>query len=861
MSTGLTIVCPIRGVLKAAAKSKNGLKPSEERIRVEAIKHLIQLGYPKDHFQIETVVKKFGNSGRNSLRADFTVLDVPVASVKSTDIDTILEHAIILCEVKRDSTKIELTKATQVKPLLDFAKRDDSIAIYWDEIEQRIFWNERKGGKRSVKEASLALLPKYGQKLLVKAIPFSATVASDNLLTLFSRIEDLLHAATIDPDKRYGVMMQLILSKLYDEHSKQAKPHEELEIQDYESLGYNGSNALVKFNALLSKAVAYYEKALPQPVSTSLPVKVTGSVLLEICKLLAPVRLIASKREVVQTFYMKFAKGLYKWDLAQFFTPPTVTDFVVNILNPQFGEHIKDPACGSADFLTAAFHIGRDKDPNYASCVWGVDNSNNAVQVAILNMMLNGDGKSNIKERNSLVNINNEKDKYEIMVCNPPFGVKITEKNPDILKQFSLGYEWKEDHGKWAQTSELLDAQELGILFLEVCVVQAKPGGRIGIILPNGYLGNTSKKYMIFRRWLMTHCRVAAICSFPRFTFKTSGADVSASIIYLEKRESPLLDFMTDDKYSFSVQMIEKVGWNLGDKKAAVSYKQNPDDGTFIVDVDGELMLDSDFDKALADLRNSQASVHFPWLLEDKTISPDGTGWSVSIDNVLGDPYLTLDPKRYSNKYTKLIEAIKKEDYFRLGDVVEILPEMHTSSGKKVKRVAKHVYKYVQIADMDFGDYNSSELRGWELPGRAKHFAEAGDLYLGSIWASVSKWCLISKNAEDTVVTNGCYRLRAKAGAEDLMPDLISFICTENYRIQMRAISRGSDGMAAITAEDLLNVLVVKLSEDARNEVKPYVDGLLEGTSNIRAKVSALQQDKVISIPDHAYRSSHVILV
>jgi type I restriction enzyme M protein len=860
MSTGLTIVCPIRGVLKTSAKSKDGLKPSEERIRVEAIKHLIKLGYPKDHFRIEMIVKKFGHGGKNSFRTDFVVLDVPAISIKS-DVDTVLDHAIVLCEVKRESGKVELIKSTQVKPLLDFAKRDDSIAIYWDDTEQRVFWNERKGGKRTTKEGPLALLPQYGQQILAKAIPFSATVPSDNLLTLFSKIENLLHGATIDPEKRYNVMMQLILSKLFDEHSKVAKPHDDLEIQDYESLGFSGANALTRFNSVLKKAVNYYDKALRQPVPDSLPSKVTGNVLLEICKMFAPIRLIASKREVVQAFYMKFAKGLYKWDMAQFFTPPTVTDFIVKILNPQFGEHIKDPACGSADFLTAAFHIGRERDPNYASCVWGVDNSSNAVQVAILNMMLNGDGKSNIKEANSLVDVALEANKYEIVVCNPPFGVKITETNPEILKQFSLGHEWKEENGRLEQTPVLLSAQEIGILFLEVCVVQTKPGGRIGIILPNGYLGNTSKKYVTFRKWLMTHCRIAAICSFPRFTFKTSGADVSASIVYLEKRQSPLLNFESDDKYSFSVQMIEKVGWKLGDKIAAASYMQNPEDGTFIVDADGELLLDSDFGSAVTDLRNSQAGIHFPWLLDSGAAGPDGSGWGVSIENVLNDPYLTLDPKRHSSKYINVLESISKIDHFALGDIVDIIAEKVTSTGAKVKKESKKIYKYVQIADMDFGAYSSTVLRGWALPDRGKHFAEAGDLYVGSIWASVATWCIIPKGTQDTVVTNGCYRLRIKPGMEEFLPDLVSFICTENYRIQMRAIARGSDGMAAITGEDLLKVMVVKLSDDARNEVKPYVDNLLEGMSHIKAKVQNLQAENKISIADADMRSSHVLLV
>ena len=65
----LHIICPVRGQLKVKKKSKDGLTPKEEFFRVEAIKYLINLGYPKENFYIEPIVKKFGNGGRNSFRS------------------------------------------------------------------------------------------------------------------------------------------------------------------------------------------------------------------------------------------------------------------------------------------------------------------------------------------------------------------------------------------------------------------------------------------------------------------------------------------------------------------------------------------------------------------------------------------------------------------------------------------------------------------------------------------------------------------------------------------------------------------------------------------------------------------------
>ena len=171
----------------------------------------------------------------------------------------------------------------------------------------------------------------------------------------------------------------------------------------------------------------------------------------------------------------------------------------------------------TSDFLTAAYRIGREFDPNYAQSVWGSDNSINAVQVAVLNMLLHGDGKANIKHEDSLANVKRYENTCEILVCNPQFGTRIVEKKPKTLELFSMGHAWSiGTDGKCEQTQHLLDAQETGMLFVEACVVQAQPGGRIGIIVPNGYLGNRSIKYVAFREWLLRHCRIASICSFPR---------------------------------------------------------------------------------------------------------------------------------------------------------------------------------------------------------------------------------------------------------------------------------------------------------------------------------------------------------
>ena len=822
ITESLQIVCPIRGQLKVKKRSKDGLSATEEFYRVEAIKHLLSKGYPKTNFWIEPIIKRFGNGGRNSFRSDFAVLDVPAATISSNDPDELLAHAIIICEVKRDNRKNEYVKDTQVKPMLDFAKRQDTLGLYWDNVEKRVFWVEVENGVKDIKEGPLSFVPKYGVSIKTTPLTFNTIEPTDSLIEVFERIEDILHQASFSPEKRYEIILQLLLAKIFDEHAYEVRGNDPLEIQDYRSLGTNAETTKKKISDVVKRAVAYYGKHLPNTLSNTLPL--SGDTLFEVLQILAPIKIIHSKRDVVQTFYMKFAKDLYKWDMAQYFTPTTVTDFLVDIVNPQFGEHIADPACGSADFLVAAFRIARKYNPGFADCIWGIDNSSNAVQVAVLNMLLNGDGKTNVIKDDSLEHVELYSEKFDVLTCNPPFGTKIVEKRPKVLRQYDLGFEWiSNEDGTLVKTENLLPQQETGILFVEVCVKECRPDGRIAIILPNGYLGNRSLKYRAVREWILRHTRIAAIVSLPRFTFKSSGADVSASVLYLEKRSTPLEKLSDDAGYQFAVEMIERVGWDAGNKKAAPIYKRNQEDGSLIIDESGSPILDCDFEDAIKRISSSNAGNCFEWLTKGRTIDPNAEGWSVDIRHVYTDPDLTLDPKRYSQKVVRLRNTLKLKPNLLLGDMVDFIPERTDSHGKKVAIHKSGQYQYVEIQDIGFGDFYSKELRGWELPSRAKHFSEANDIYIGSIWGSAVKWCYIPSGVKNVVVTNGCFRCRIKPDMEKYTPDLLAYLNSEGWGVQMRAFSRGSDGLAEICEEDAKQTIIPLLSDDIRESLLPYV--------------------------------------
>ena len=302
------------------------------------------------------------------------------------------------------------------------------------------------------------------------------------------------------------------------------------------------------------------------------------------------------------------------------------------------------------------------------------------------------------------------------------------EKRHEVLHRFDLGHEWDSDSNNCLQKSEkILAKQETGILFLESCVKQTKPRGRIGIILPNGYLGNRSKKYTVMREWLLRECFLVSICSFTRFTFKSSGADVSASVVFLQKRDTPLKTAVDSDDYLFNVQLIQTVGWDVGKKNGKPTYKKNSLDGSYIIGNSGEKILDADFKKSLRSIRSGSAANAFTWLREGHDIEHDSINeTSFSIQHILNDADLTMDPKRHNQKFLELRQENRHDEAFQTWRCTRICSETFSWTGENIAKQSSKIYRYVEISDMDQGGFKTQELHGWDLPDRAKHFAERG---------------------------------------------------------------------------------------------------------------------------------------
>lgn len=196
-------------------------------------------------------------------------------------------------------------------------------------------------------------------------------------------------------------------------------------------------------------------------------------------------------------------------------------------------------------------------------CIYGTDANDRMARTSKMNMIMHGDGHGGIHHHNGFLNVNGIfPGRFDIILTNPPFGANVEPTDVVLTDQVSVVAEamtrYRKAYGK-AYTeaqAELYEAAEkskpiaelfklpfvtgpkLGkvkteILFIERCLDLLKPGGRLGVVLPEGIFNNPSLKYV--RDFVEDRAWLRAVVSLPDDTFKSSKASVKTSILFLQK--------------------------------------------------------------------------------------------------------------------------------------------------------------------------------------------------------------------------------------------------------------------------------------------------------------------------------------
>lgn len=275
--------------------------------------------------------------------------------------------------------------------------------------------------------------------------------------------------------------------------------------------------------------------------------------------------------------FEKFMEDFFKGKMGQFFTPRNIVQFVIKMMDIKTEDFVLDPACGSGGFLLNALDtIRKDAeaeidDPVEAHSTWhnfaannlyGIEINDQIARVCKMNMIIHDDGHTNVISRSSLDDFNDiktqhkgfKKDHFDIIITNPPFGATIKKngKEDTYLDKFQLGKK------KLSQKTE--------ILFIERCIDFLKPKtGRMGIVLPDGILTNSSLQYV--RDFIMERCEILAVISLPQFAFSHYGAGVKSSLVFLRRKGT---DEILED-YPIFMAMADHVGYDATGREDSVN--------------------------------------------------------------------------------------------------------------------------------------------------------------------------------------------------------------------------------------------------------------------------------------------------
>ena len=288
--------------------------------------------------------------------------------------------------------------------------------------------------------------------------------------------------------------------------------------------------------------------------------------------------------------FEQFMDGFFKGDFGQYFTPRPIIEFAVKMMKPEHDWDVLDPACGSGflfhalDYMRTQAKEFYDKETqpvehfNYwhdfaKEHLYGIEINDEIARVAKMNMIVHDDGHTNVISFDALDSIDKmhdhnrgfAKDKFDLILTNPPFGSTINKAEKPYLSTYELG-KVKDAKGKEKDRPR----QSSEILFIERIWEFLKPGsGRAAIVLPDGVLTNSSSQYV--RDFILEKFQLLAVISLPQHAFAHFGAGVKASIIFLRKRntsEEP------DENEAIFMASPELIGYDATGRKTESQFDE-----------------------------------------------------------------------------------------------------------------------------------------------------------------------------------------------------------------------------------------------------------------------------------------------
>lgn len=395
----------------------------------------------------------------------------------------------------------------------------------------------------------------------------------------------------------------------------------------------------------------------------------------------------------------------------QFRTPRHIIDFLVAVVAPQKGETILDPAVGTAGFLVKAFEYMRgiytspevastggafDKlSPKELSVLYehtfsGFDSDEDMIKFGMMNLYLHGLENAQLIRQNTLTDTAGNRDKYDVILANPPFSGKIDRDSVAQELQMNTG------------------ATE--VLFLRYILEHLKDNGRAGVIVPEGILFNSSGGHSKIRQLLVDN-GLWCVVSLPGGVFNPYSG-VKTSIIFIDKEIATKKQFdrimfvdINSDGYSLGAQRRPSGHSDLGNALVLIkeAYKEIKEGN---VDHSAQHYFpfqDPDYTISVAPLHYKFELVTRDRILESPTHSLNGGGYTDTVTSTdqkypmvpIGD-LVTINP---SKSETGDLDQDTNVSFLPMADLQEKSVTFKSSQSRKLKDV-KSGYTYFRNEDV-----------------------------------------------------------------------------------------------------------------------------------------------------------------
>ena len=634
----------------APLKNKELVLTPEERVRQEYICRLVNhYGYDLSQMEQELQVNN-SHRGQGKARADIVVWKS--ASAKSNE-----DAATIVVECKAEHITIREEDYFQGYNYAAWAGADFFVTTNLKET--RVFKVNK--GKLPKRLEEIVDIPKAEEltnaKKLKELLSQTKAFTRDEFSKLLFKCHNIIrNNDKLSPEAAFDEISKVLFMKIrYERNNTGTQIFSAEEFAKLrEAYDKTKSKQSLPFYQQLFESTKddYVKDDLFEPNDT---IKIKEASFEAIVKELEVYNLSRTADDVKGIAFEKFLGKTFRGELGQFFTPRTIVDFMVALLDPEEGEIICDPCCGSGGFLIKAFEYVREKiendiqkakeqikaqlfDEKYDSlsdkkkaeidervdeyftilnqeldtihadsrlqhlssdCIFGTDANPRMARTAKMNMIMHGDGHGGVHHHDGLLNVNGIfENRFDVILTNPPFGsrveksLKITEadKFTDEAKIKHYTKRYGEEYTKALEqvngnigesVLSLYDSGKLSglteVLFIERCLRLLKPGGRLGIVLPEGVLNNTQLQSV--RELFEGMAKIILITSIPQDVFMASGATVKPSLMFFKKFTTEEVAQYEQAKAKAYEQVTAKYADELTALNTFIADKNNPRSG------------------------------------------------------------------------------------------------------------------------------------------------------------------------------------------------------------------------------------------------------------------------------------------